>query len=470
MNFSRLPEFCRVVALAKPVEDSAITIEIWMPSPGKWSGRFQGTGKGGYASNLEYSSMALEMGDATAGTDTGHTGGDLKFAVGHPERIVDWGYRAIHVMTETAKLVIRDYTGRFPNKSYFNSCSTGGGQGLSEAQRFPSDYNGILAGDPGNYRVDLNAGFLWAYAADHAHPDSSLDAAALKLLHNAAIAACDANDGVHDSLISDPLKCHFNPAVLECKQGESANCLTRSRVQTARAIYEGPRADGQTIFPGYEPGSEVLSEGGQTSFLGSWHAYLTGLSEPRRVDFWKYWVFNDPLWDWRTFDYRRDVDYADVKVAAANATNPHLEGFAAGGGKLMIYQGWADPVVPPRAAIEYVNSVAAHTGRAGVDHFLRLFLVPGMGHCGGGYGPLPTGNQVGPEAATTKQLQNPDDTFLAALERRVEKGVAPQRILASQTLPNGTRRTRPICPYPLVVKWTGKGSTNDASNFVCRKE
>ena len=466
-TFAGLPAFCRVVAVATPMPDSRIKIEIWIPSRSKWNGRFQATGNGGYSGNLEYGAMvdALRMGDATAGTNTGHSGGDLKFAVGHPEKIVDWGYRAIHVMTQTAKLVIRDDTGRFPDYSYFNSCSTGGGQALSEAQRFPADYNGILAGDPGNYRTDLNAEFLWAYAADHASAHSNLTPEKLELLHHAAIADCDALDGMRDGIISDPLACHFDPVVLECKTGDGPNCLTKGQVRTARAIYDGIRVDGRQIYPGFEPGSEIVP--GEPAFLGSWRAYLVGLSHPRRIDFWKYWVFNDPNWDWRTFNYRRDLAYADVKLAAVNATSPDLNAFWKDGGKLILYHGWADPVVPPKQSIEYVDSIAARMGQNRVNQFLRLYLVPGMGHCGGGYGPLPAGNRFGPQAASMKELQNPDDDFFAALKQWVEKGVAPKRILASQTLPSGALRTRPICPYPSVAKWRGKGSTNNASNFAC---
>jgi feruloyl esterase len=467
IDFTHLPEFCRVSAVATPSRDSMVRIEIWIPNVGKWSGRFQAVGNGGYSGDIDYRAMAraLEMGDAAAGTDTGHSGGDLRFGAGHPERIIDWAYRAVHVMTETAKLTIRDYAGRFPDYSYFNGCSTGGGQGLAEAQRFPLDYDGILVGAPGNYRTSLNAGFLWAFLADHADAESGLTGDKLALLNKAAITACDATDGIRDGIINNPLQCHFDPGVLACRQGEDTNCLSKSQVQTARAIYRGPHAEGKQLFPGYEPGSEIVK--GAPPAIGSWGAYLTGLPEPKRVDFWKYWVFDYSEWDWHTFDFRRDLVYANAKMDVVNATNPDLNAFQKHGGKLLIYQGWADPVVPPRASIQYVESVYADMGHARADKFVRLFLVPGMGHCGGGYGPLPAGNEFDPGAATTAQLRDPDQSFLAALERWVERGITPHRIVASQVLASGVRRTRPICAYPQVAKWIGKGSTDDAPNFLC---
>ncbi|HEY7837382.1 MAG TPA: tannase/feruloyl esterase family alpha/beta hydrolase [Terriglobales bacterium] len=473
-----VPAFCRVIAVATPAAGSRIGIEVWIPAAG-WDGRLEGVGNGGYASSMDYGAMiaALRRGSAVAATDTGHTGANLDFVVGHPESINDWGHRAVHVMTEFAKLAVRDLEGRFPDYSYFDSCSTGGGQALSEAQRYPGDYDGILAGDPGNDRVNLNTAFLWAYVVDHRVPGQEITGDQLQLLQAAAVRACDRDDGVADGIISEPLRCHFDPATLVCKGSSTAACLTPAQVATAKAIYAGPSFDGKSIYPGFEPGSEAVPG----TARGGWSSYLTDKSEPVRVDFWKYWVFNDPAWDWHTFDFNRDVTYANAKLAAVNSVNPDLRAFARHGGKLLLYHGWADPVVPPRSTIQYVERVNAVMGSAGAAQVVRLFLVPGMGHCSGGYGPLPDGNrpppgrgrgaaQPAPASASTLPEPNPKSDFLGALEYWREKGVAPTQVMGSQTLSTGRTRTRPVCAYPKVARWNGHGSSDNAVNFACAQE
>ncbi len=476
----KLPEFCRVVATASPAQGSHIGIEVWIPVS-DWNGRLEGVGNGGYSSRIYHFAMAnaLRHGYAVVGTDTGHTGDDLKFAMGHPERIDDWGYRSIHVMTRFAKLVVRDLKGRFPDYSYFVGCSTGGGQALSEAQRFPDDYDGILAGDPGNDRVNLNALFLWAYAVDYRVPGQQLTPAKLILLHAAALHACDGDDGVADGIISNPLSCHFDPSVLLCDGSNERHCLTPAEVETAKAIYAGVSHDGKLVYPGFEPGSESMSG----SIFPGWSAYLTGLDAPKRVDFWKYWVFNDPAWDWHSFDFGRDVKYANQKLADVNSIDPDLRRFSSHGGKLLLYHGWSDPVVPPRSTIEYVKRVAAFMGSRRASGTVRLFLVPGMGHCVGGYGPLPDGNQWPPQTSHPHREasigrnrdasraavppSDPSRSFFGALVRWTEEGTAPNKVIGGQRLPAGKVRTRPICVYPRVAKWTGQGSSDNAANFVC---
>lgn len=470
-----LPPFCRVIATATPVPGSKIGIEVWLPASG-WDGRLEGVGNGGYSSAMDYGAMALALrrGSAVTATDTGHTGANLNFVVDHPESINDWGYRAVHVMTEFAKLTVRDYEGQFPNYSYFNSCSTGGGQALSEAQRYPDDYDGILAGDPGNNRVNLNTLFLWAYVVDHRVPGQTITGDKLALLQSAAVRACDRDDGVADGIISQPLACHFNPATLACHGDRPAGCLTPAQVATAQAIYAGPSYHGKSIYPGFEPGSEAMPG----STRGGWSSYLTNRPAPVREDFWKAWVFNDPAWDWHSFDFSRDVAYANQKLAAVNSVAPDLRAFAGHGGKLVLYHGWADPVVPPRSTIQYVDQVDALMGKAGASQTVRLFLVPGMGHCSGGYGPLPDGNRppsstsggtapAPPSEASLLPAPNPKTDFLGALERWREKGIAPTKVIGSQSLPTGKMRTRPICAYPKVARWNGHGSSDDATNFTC---
>lgn len=465
------PEFCRVIAVATPTPDSKINLEVWLPPSHVWNGNFEGVGNGAYIGAISYGAMANAINRlfATASTDTGHSGSDLSFGAQHPERIADWGYRAIHVMTDVAKIVIRSYYGRFPAHSFFNGCSTGGSQALSEAQRFPSDYDGIIAGDPGNNRIRLNVGFLWAWIATHQDPASNLSDSKLSTLHRAVIAACDKLDGVADGIIGDPRKCKFDPATMACKGADNDSCLTKAQVDAVRKIYEGPRnpRTGERWIAGYSPGSENPTGDPNQG----WQEYITGPNEPMRLDFWKYWVFNDPNWDWRTFDFDRDVTYAEAKVASVNATSTDLRAFQESGGKLLLYSGWADPIGPPEDAIDYYEGVARRMGGSTkIDSFFRLYMVPGMAHCNGGPGPVIVGGaragdspgMVPPQTNTSAEYD-----VLSAMELWVETAAAPGRIIASHFNNEKVDRTRPVCPYPQVARWNGTGSIDLAESFVC---
>jgi Tannase and feruloyl esterase len=256
-----VPPFCRVRAVATPSSDSHINIEVWIPAAGSWNGKLLGTANGGFAGSLGYNAMrqGLARGYAVVGTDTGHTGDQLDFAQGHPEQVVDWGYRAVHVMTDLAKLVVRSNQGRFPNHSYFEGCSTGGQQALSEVQRFPDDYDGVVAGDPGNNRVRLILGFLWGWNALHdATGQSILPASKLPAITRAVVAACDTNDGVKDGLIDDPRSCAFNPATMRCTGADSDSCLSKEQVTAVQKVYDGTKnvRTGEVIYPGWIRGSE----------------------------------------------------------------------------------------------------------------------------------------------------------------------------------------------------------------------
>jgi feruloyl esterase len=437
-----LPAFCRIAAVSKPAADSEIHFEVWLPVAESWNGKFEGTGNGGYSGALDFAAMqkALSDGYATAGSDTGHPGDDLKFALNHPGKIDDWGWRAVHEMTAAAKLILHATYGHFAAHSYFAGCSTGGHQALMEAQRFPADYDGIVAGDPGNNRVRLNMGFLWSWLALNKEPAASLPAAKLPLINRAAIAACDAQDGIKDGLISEPLRCKFDPATLLCHDAATETCLTAPQVEAVRKIYDGaknPRT-GEQLFAGWVRGSEL-----------GWSGYFVGHPEPARTDFWRYWVFGDPAWDPRTFDFDKDAAWAVTAMASIDANNPDLSAFKARGGKLVMYSGWADPVVPPGDVVRYYDATQYFMGSAArTQDFFRLFMVPGMGHCGGGSGPA---------------------TFdaLAALDAWATKRVAPASILASHSGNGAVDRTRPLCPYPQVARPKGTGSTDDAANFVC---
>ncbi len=444
--FKNLPAFCQVAATLKPSQDSEIKIEVWMPASG-WNGKFLGVGNGGWAGSINYAGLAqgLARAYATVSTDTGHSGngGDASFALGHPEKLVDLGYRAVHVMTIQAKAIAAAFYGNGPRFSYWNGCSTGGKQGLTEAERFPDDYNGIVAGAPANYWTHLMFSAIWPAEATLKDPASYIPPSKYPLIHKAALEACDALDGITDGILNDPLRCHFDPKSLECKGADGPSCLTAAQVEAARKIYAGPTnpRTGKQVFPGLEPGSEL-----------GWRAEAGG-PEPMSIplSYFRYVLFKDPKWDFRTLNFDRDVARADkLDRGTLNAIDPRLKAFQAHGGKLMMYHGWDDPLIAPLNSVNYYLSIlAAMGGPEKTKGFVRLFMVPGMGHCGGGPGP---------------------DTFDTPIDQWVEHGVAPEKIIASHSANGGVDMTRPLCPYPQVARWNGVGSATDAANFVCVDE
>ncbi|MEO7270366.1 MAG: tannase/feruloyl esterase family alpha/beta hydrolase [Vicinamibacterales bacterium] len=438
-----VPEFCRVMAVATPSPDSRIAIEVWIPAGARWNGKLLGTGNGGFAGSIGYPAMAagLAKGYATAGTDTGHTGDNLDFAIGHPEKLIDWSYRAIHVMTDLAKQVTKASRGRLPDRAYFEGCSTGGQQALSEAQRYPADYDGIVAGDPGHNRVRLILGFLWSWTAMHeADGRAILPASKLPLLTTAAVSACDAGDGLQDGLIADPLACRFDPAALACSGADREACLTAPQVEAVRKVYQGARhpRTAEQIFAGWAPGSE-----------SGWGSYLVNPKEPVRVAFLRTLVFNRPGWTPRDFDWETDVAVADHAVPTVAATSRDYHAFNARGGKLIMYTGLADPVVPPGDTIRYYEEVVKATGGvAETQSFFRFFPVPGMGHCSGGPGPS-------------------SFDALAALEQWHEQGIAPAQLLGRHLTDGVVDRTRPLCAFPSVARLDRPGSPDVAESFSC---
>jgi hypothetical protein len=441
-----LPAFCRVKATLRPTSDSDIHIEVWLPASG-WNGRLEAVGNGGLAGSIGEDAMAgaLLAGYATAGTDTGHTGppstGD--WALGHPEKIVDFGWRAVHLMTVEAKALISAYYGAPAKYSYWNGCSEGGAQGLSEAQRFPEDYDGILAGAPANYFVHLQTGGNWISQAIHEDPATMIAPTKLPAISAAALAACDALDGVKDGVLEDPRQCHFDPQTLLCKGDENDSCLTAPEMAGLKKVYDGaknPRT-GEQIFPGIMRGGEA-----------GWGPWIAGTEVPptdaqHAIMYSSFadLVFGDPKWDWRTFDFDKDVTLADEKVGGAtNHINPDLSAFKKHGGKLLEYHGWNDPAISPLNSVNYFESVQSKMGDT--SGFYRLFMVPGLEHCAGGPG------------AT-------DFDHMQVIVKWVEDGAAPERIVASRP-----GRTHPLCAYPKVAKYTGKGSTDDAVNYTCGTE
>ncbi len=462
-----LPAFCRVHGVVTPVEGSHVEFEVWPPEA-DWNGKIEMVGNGGYSSAISYPAMAdhLKQGYAAVATDTGHKGDDPDFAVGRPEAIVDWASRAVHVSIDAAKPVVSDFYGQTARHAYFWGCSTGGQQALTEAQRYPKDFDGILAGDPGNNRIHLNAGFLWQFVKNHRSSDLSVivPPEKLALITDAVIKTCRGKDGgaPSDEFLTDPEACGFQPAELMCKGADAPDCLTGDEVDAMAAMYGGAHdpKTGEQIYYGWPKGSE--NSGRVVKTLPGWSLYWADPAHPdrpARLNFWRIWAFQDPNWDWRSFDFDAGMKTVDDRLASTiNAMSPDLSAFRASGGKLIQYHGLADPVVPPRESIDYYERVQATEDAAKpprVDasaDFYRLFLAPGLYHCQGGPGP------------NLLDLQG-------ALEKWVEQGVAPETIAATKYRDDkpaeGAMMSRPLCPYPKRAHYNGAGDPAAASSFSC---
>jgi feruloyl esterase len=437
---SHLPSFCRVVATVKPTADSDIGIEVWLPVA-NWNGKFLAVGSGGWGGSIAYNAMAdaLRQGYATSATDDGHTGRGAGFIAGHPEKFVDFAYRAEHEMTVEAKALISAFYGRAARYSYWDGCSGGGREGLLQAFHYPDEFDGVIAGDPANVR--RNAWALWLAVQTFKDPSAYIPPAKYPMIHRFVLDACDANDGLKDGLIENPESCHIDFRALQCKGTDGPNCLTTRQVKTAQTIISpAATSTGKILFPGLEPGTELR-----------WDRLAGG---PRPADLFldefRYVVYQDPSWDWRIFDLQRDSAKAHEVDKDVDELDPHLAAFQKHGGKLLIYHGWADQQVAPGSSIEFFQSVVSLSdGPAHASNSVRLFMVPGMGHCSGGEGP---------------------DTFdeISVMERWVEQGKAPAQIIAAQKTGDKVDRTRPLCPYPEFARYNGAGSSNDALNFVCR--
>jgi feruloyl esterase len=440
--YADLPAFCRVELTLRPSSDSDIKSEVWLPSSG-WNGKFQEVGNGAWAGSIQYGALAaaLRRGYAAASTNGGHTGEDASFALGHPEKLIDFGYRAVHETAMQSRKTIAAFYGGPARLSYFNGCSGGGRMAFQEAQRFPADFDAILAGAPGYDRVNQSVQMLMNAKATLDRPDSMIPPAKYPVIHRAALSACDAADGLEDGLISDPQRCHFDPKSIECKGADAADCLTSAQVAAADRIYAGVKnpKTGVEIFPGLERGSELMWGG------------PAGGPAPLAVsgDLFKFVVFKDPRWDFRTFDLARDYDAVHrIDSLDLSPTSADLEPFAGRGGKLLVYHGWADQNVAPRSSVNYYARLVETMGRQKVEDAVRMFFAPGMAHCGGGEGP---------------------NTFdaLTALERWREQGDAPAQIVASHLTAGRVDRTRPLCPYPQIATYKGKGSIDQADSFFC---
>ena len=440
-----IPEFCRVGGIITPSKDSQIKFEVWLPTT-DWNGKFIAMGNAGFAGTILYELMGppLSRHYAVATTDGGHEGAglDASFAVGHPEKLIDFAYRAVHETTVKAKQIVEAYFGRAPKFSYWDGCSCGGVQGFSEAQRYPADYDGIIAGAPVISLTHLTATAVWRLRTIEETPGGLVPPAKLALLHQAVLDACDARDGLKDGLLQDPRRCDFDPGVLECKSDKDTDCLTRAQVSVVRKFYAplvNPRTNAP-VFPGLERGGEAI-----WGDMVASNRYGTG-------QWLRDAVFQDPNWDYRKFDFDSGITAADRLDDGLMTPNRIPQEFFRRGGKLLHYHGWSDPGVSPRSSVEYYEHVRASMGGdSRTQQSYRLFMVPGMAHCFNGDGP----NTFDP---------------IDAIEHWVEHGQAPDRIIAAHWMAGKIDRTRPLCPYPQVAVYKGTGSVDEAANFVCKPQ
>jgi tannase/feruloyl esterase len=457
---ANLPPFCRVAGAIEPAKDSHILFEVWLPLE-KWNGKFAGVGNGGWAGTISFGALAgqIRRGYAAASTNTGHPampGEDMaRFAFEHPEQLIDFAYRSHHETARKAKALTQAFYGKAPERAYWVGCSSGGYEGLMEAQRFPEDYDGIVAGAPANNWTRLMAGDLDAVLAVVKDSASNLPPSALELLNRSVVTACDGIDGVVDGVLDDPRRCTFDPGALTCAADQAPGaCLTSAQVEAARRVYRGLKdpISGAQLYPGLAAGSEPL-----------WPNRNPATPFPIPIAHYKWLVFADPKWDWRTFEFTDPAGHqAFLKgesrfARILNATDPNLRDFRRRGGKLLQYHGWNDQLIAAQNSIDYYESVVSFfAGRQrdrnealrDVQSFYRLFMAPGMAHCSGGPGP------------NSFDMQ-------AALEQWVERGVAPEAVVATHSTNGAVDRSRPLCTYPKVAVYSGKGDSNDAANFAC---
>ena len=441
-----LPAFCRVAATLEPTSDSTIRMEVWLPMSA-WNGKFMGVGGGGWAGSIMYAARfagatglidGLRRGYATATTDSGHdsskpeeAGG--RFTLGHPEKVVDYGYRAVHLMTVRGKEITQAFYGTAPEHAYFLGASRGGYEAVTEAMRFPEDYDGIAAAWPPNPFVLFNAAQLWANWLIAKNPARFIPQDKYAMVHEAVLRACDELDGAKDRQLDNPVNCHFDPRDLLCKGADSPDCLTAPQAELLQKTYQGPvnPRTGEVIFPGPAPGNE----------LGEMYAFATG--EPRAVasEMFKYVVFQDPSWDWKTLDWDSDIEKALEATSPMLIAYPRFKQLADHGGKLMMFIGWVN-YHNPRQLIDYYERAVMEMGAERAADSIRLFTIPGM-------------------------FEETMFDKVKLLEDWVEKGTAPEGNIVSYHAAGKLLRTRPLCAYPTLARYKGTGSTDEASNFVC---
>lgn len=434
--------FCRVVGTI----EKEIRFEVWLPD--NWNGRYTQVGNGGLMGAINYPTMggALAKGDATASTDLGHESktafDDADWMVGHKQRIIDFGYRAHHLLSDIARQIVDAYYGRRPRYAYFVGCSSGGSQALTEVQKYPEDFNGIVAGAPAQNFVRLSLRSTIVAQMTLEHPEGNLTPAQTKLVADAALKQCDAEDGVADGLMSDPLHCDFDLKKLQCKADEaSESCLTPAQVERVKALYGAMKSKGgldlypgPTIAAALPPSAPVKGD-------------APALSPSLRNVLMEFGYTKAPTL--ASFDADRDIPSVGALLnPVMGGMDPDISTFKARGGKILAWQGWADPAISPYNTLDYYDQVKRKVG-GNMDDFYRIFFVPGMGHCGAG--------ATGPDKFDS----------LGALESWVETGAAPNRIEATQYKAGREVRTRPLCRYPEVATYKGSGSVDDARSFAC---
>ncbi len=461
--------FCRIQGFSAPSSDSHVGFEVWLPPAAKWNGKYQQEGSGGSVGDIGLNAMVvpLEAGYATLATDNGHVTDDSKpnggseqsWGIGHPEKLIDFAYRAVHVSAVAAKAIVSAYYGKPAAQSYFVGCSTGGRQALMEATRYPDDFNGILAGAPAWHWTSQMTNSIWNTMLPLKDP-TAITEASVQVLHKAVMDKCDALDGVKDGVISDPRRCVFEPKTLQCKAGQTEQCLTPVQVDAAERIYGGShKSDGSRIFPGYAKGSELM-------WPRIWAGKFPGGSA---WDFWRQGVSQQSEAYGSPFDFDHDTDkMLTAKLGNetySDAYNPKtdLGAFKAHGGKIIQYHGWADQQISSYASVDYYNKTVAKMSAADRDSFYRLYMLPGIYHCSGGPG---VGNIGDSSPAVTHDAQH---DLVEAIDVWVTKNQAPTVLIGSH-LDDAKKvdRTRPLCPYPQEAKYKGAGDINDAGNFVCR--
>ncbi len=459
------PALCRIHGQLTPVPDSHIGVEIWLPASG-WNGRYYQLGNGGFAGNFSFASLASELrrGNAVAMTDTGHQADsfDASWAQGHPESVLDYGYRSIQVTAEVAGALIHAYYGSPARYRYFAGCSNGGRQALMAAQRFPQMWEGILAGAPAYDWTHQLATFGWIQHTLRSSPKSWIGAEKLRAIQRAALASCTASAGVVDEVPRDPRDCHFNPRALLCKSTENDQCLTAAQVRSLQVIQQG----------GFEPTAAAAPD--------NWIRWIVNddPDAPSQLifaeEFYRYLVFDNR--DWRPDNFRYPQDFAaaaHTTVAghllsqALDARDTDLTTFQRRGGKLLMYFGWADAVLSPRAGLAYYEGVARKQGGLSQTRtFFRLFMVPGMTHCQGGPGP----DSFGQSPVSPALSDDPHHDIRRALERWTEHGEPPDRLIAAKEQPSTNPEaaaTQLLCPYPQRAHTVTAGNLRSASSYAC---
>lgn len=453
--YAEVPSFCRVQLTLTPTADSDIKSEVWLPLEG-WNGRYAGVGNGIWAGSISFTELGrnVERNYATAATDTGHVGNGMtaEWAVGHPEKLVDFGHRAVHVTTVAAKQVVEEFYGRAPELSLWNSCSTGGRQGLMAAHRYPEDFDAISSMAPANPMTDLMVQTMWQGWQPQRF-GVQMTPQALGLVHSAVLRECDGHDGLEDGVIGRPMQCNFDPASLQCSPGQSEGCLSTGQVGAVRAMYDSVRADdGSLLLPGWPRGSEMQIA-----------ALVMGAEPfPVAMSYFRDLVYGGREgWDWRTTDYRTYVEDArshgaDILNVPANG----LDAFFARGGKLLLSHGWNDGLIPATNTLQFHRELYSEIPQQAAQTQLRLFMAPGMDHCSGGEGP------------------SQFDT-LGAVDEWASTGRAPNRIIATRPTQAGggfggppapprDPMERPLCAYPWVAVYDGDGDPAAAESFTCQ--